>query len=224
MYRAVLIKEWIKTKGFIWTIIAISLLLHVYMFLKLGRSMRFAGMVHLWDVIISRDQFVFRELKWFPAIAGLVLGVAQFVPEIYQKRLKLTLHLPVPRFNIISWQISYGLISLLSIFLVNIFMLVVFMCFYFAKEFIASALYTVAPWYLAGIGAYAFVAWITLEPSWKRRAVNTFVAMPVLNMLLIDAIPSAYMNSMLFIFSSTVAAMFFVYLSVIRFKDGVQDR
>lgn len=224
MYKAVFIKEWIKTKGFVIAILLISVLLYTYMFLKLGRSVRFAGLVHLWDVIITRDQFVFRDIKWFPVTAGLLLGLAQFVPEMYQKRLKLALHLPVKGFRIISWQVSYGITILLGIFILNIAALLAYMSFYFAGDFIVTALYTIFPWYLAGIAAYILTAWIVLEPSWRRRALNILIAVPVLNMLLITSIPAAYINSLTAILLITVFIVFFIYLSVARFKEGVQDK
>lgn len=220
MFKSVLYKEWIKTKWYVMGICLVSLMLHAYMFMKLGRSIRFAGMVHLWDVIINRDQFIFRELKLFPLISGIVLGVAQFVPEIYQKRLKLALHLPLPSFKIISWNILYGAIIILPIFVVSIVMLLAYMRIYFAYEFIQSAFITILPWYLAGVAAYFLVVWVCLEPRWNRRIINTLISVSILCTYMVTALPAAYSGSVLVILTLTVLVVALVYISVIRFKDG----
>jgi len=220
MFKSVLYKEWIKTKWYVIGICVVSILLHAYMFMKLGRSIRFAGMVHLWDVIINKDQFIFREIKLFPLISGIVLGIAQFVPEIYQKRLKLALHLPLPSFRIISWNVLYGAITLALVYVISIAILITYIRLYFAIEFVESAFLTILPWYLAGIVSYFLVAWICLEPRWNRRIINTIISIPILCTYMITALPAAYSSCVILILSIAIVVMFFVYISVIRFKDG----
>jgi hypothetical protein len=220
MYKAVIKKEWIKTKWFVLGIAVSSIILHLYMFIKLERSIRFAGIIHLWDVIINKEQFIFREVQYFPVIAGLILGIAQFVPEIYQKRLKLALHLPLKSFRIISWNVSYGLISLSTIFLLSIGLLLLYIGIYFSFEFIESALYTIIPWYLAGIITYFLLAWIVLEPRWERRITNTLISIPLISMFMLGKLPAAYTGNLLMMFILTLVTASLVYLSVVRFKDG----
>lgn len=219
MYKAVLGKEWIKTRWFVIGICLASILLHAYMFIKLGRSMRLAGMVHLWDVIINRDQFIFREIRYLPILSGIVLGVAQFVPEIYQKRLKLALHLPLKSLRIISWNISYGLICLMTVFVFSCIVLLSYMSIYFSSEFIISAFYTILPWYLAGLSTYFLVAWICLEPRWDRRIISTLISLPLINMYMLGKLPAAYYSSV-YIIVLTLLSIVLVYQSVVRFKDG----
>lgn len=220
MFKAVLKKEWIKTKWFVIGIALASLLIHLYMFVKLGRSIRFAGMVHLWDVIINKEQFIFREIRYLPIVAGLSIGLSQFVPEIYQKRLKLALHLPLKSFKIISWNIAYGLICLSTIFILSIVILLLFIGIHFSCEFVLSGFITILPWYLAGITTYLLVAWIVLEPRWDRRIINALIALPLVSMFMLANNPAAYTGSVMMILSLTIFSSSLVYLSVIRFKDG----
>jgi len=220
MFKSVMYKEWIKTQWYIIAIGVIFIALHTYMFMKLGRSIRFAGMEHLWDVIINREQFVFRELQYFPLLAGIVIGLAQFVPEIYQKRLKLALHLPLPSFKIISWNILYGLILLISIFSLCMIILFLYMRMHFAYEFLESAFLTILPWYLAGLVAYLLVAWVCLEPKWDRRIINILVSCPLVYAFMQQSKPAAYGESVSLLLLIPIALISFVYISVIRFKEG----
>lgn len=70
MTSALLFKEWKKTKWFAIGAFAVGLALLTYIFLKLGRSFRMVGLEHLWDVIVNRDQFLFRDVKYFPLATG----------------------------------------------------------------------------------------------------------------------------------------------------------
>jgi hypothetical protein len=220
MFKAVLKKEWIKTKWFVIGIAVVSLLLHIYMFIKLGRSMRFTGIIHLWDVVINKEQFVFREIRFFPIIAGLSIGLSQFIPEIYQKRLKLALHLPLKSYKIIFWNIAYGLICLSTIFIISMSVLLFYISIYFSFEFVESGFFTILPWYLSGIATYLFMAWIVLEPRWDRRIINSLITLPLISMFLLDRNPAAYMGSVIMILIITILSSSLVYLSVLRFKDG----
>lgn len=60
-------------------------------------SDQFQGGSHLWEILLSRDVVFIETLTYIPLLAGLLLAIVQFVPEMQQKRLKLTLHLPYPQ-------------------------------------------------------------------------------------------------------------------------------
>ncbi|TKG95736.1 hypothetical protein EYV94_05430 [Puteibacter caeruleilacunae] len=223
MNRALLFKEYKKTKWFILGIILAGIALHTYTFLKLGRSFRFAGMEHLWDVIINRDQFMFRDLKYFPLAAGVCLGVAQFVPEVIQKRIKLTLHLPLSERKTIMLMVGYGQLLLLGFFLLHILCAVVFSSFHFPYEFILSFLQTVAPWYMAGLLAHSMIAMICIEPTWKVRVFNILVMIGTIKMCYITDFPGAYGIVSCLLAIVVLYVLPFTFYSVYRFKIGEQD-
>jgi len=194
-----------------------------YIFLKMGRSFRFAGMEHLWDVIVNRQQFVFRDLKYFPLAAGICLGFAQYVPEMIQKRIKLTLHLPMEEWRIITLMLVYGASLLLAVFVCHVGAVYVFASLYFPAEFIVSMLTTVLPWYMSGLIAYAFIAMLCLEPTWKRRIFIALVAAATIQGCYISDFPGAYTPVLLAAVCIPLFVLPFAFLSVYRFKQGKQD-
>ncbi|PID89455.1 MAG: hypothetical protein CSB01_01805 [Bacteroidia bacterium] len=223
MRKALLYKEWKKTKIATLCIAMTGVLLLVYIFLKLNRSIRFAGMEHLWDVIVNRNQFMFRDLKYFAPFAGLGLGLAQFIPEIIQKRIKLTLHLPMKETEIVAIMLFYGLMALFSLFVFQLGAISVFAKLHFPYEFIENILLTLAPWYLSGITIYIFVAMICLEPSWKRRVYNTLLAVGTMPFFYISDFPGAYLPSWAWCVLLPLYILPFVFISINRFKSGVSS-
>lgn len=223
MIKALLYKEWIKTRWPIAVLVFLAMVIEVYMFVRLGRSVRIAGHEHLWDVIINRDQFMFYDLKYFPLFAGLTLGLFQFFPEMNQKRLKLTLHLPMKEFSIISWMTAYGLITLLVLFILQGLALLGGMAVYFPGEFIISAFYTTLPWFVAGILAYLACVLVNCEPTWKRRISNVLLTAGTIRLLFLSDLPGAYSQVFILIPVLIVLLGVVVYLSVYRFKSGLQD-
>ena len=223
MIRALLFKEWKKTKWFAIGTLAIGVLLLAYIFLKLGRSFRMVGLEHLWDVIVNRDQFLFRDLKFFPLATGFCLALAQFVPEMIQKRIKLSLHLPLSNCKIVFSMLGYGLISLMIIFTLHLLILLIFSGIYFPIEITESMIYTLLPWYTAGLATYAMVSWICLEPSWKRRIFNALLMFACLQLFYLTDFPGAYSFVVLGLVIIPFYVLPFGYFSVHRFKVGIQD-
>jgi len=223
MKKALLYKEWKKTKWFHIGILAIGILLLAYIFMKLGRSFRFAGKEHLWDVIVNRDQFLFRDLKFFPLAAGVCLGLAQFIPEIIQKRIKLSLHLPLSERKTIFTMLAYGQLSLMLLFTVHIIAVIIFAQIHFPTEFIISILHTIAPWYIAGLVAHSFLAMLCLEPTWKRRVFDLLMMLATVNIFFISDFPGAYSLSIGLLIIVPAYVLPFVFVSVHRFKTGEQD-
>jgi len=223
MKRALVYKEWKKTKWFSIGILSAGVLLLAYIFMKQGRSFRFAGMEHLWDVVINRDQFLFRNLKYFPLAAGVSLGLAQFIPEIIQKRIKLSLHLPMSERSTILVMLGYGQILLLGIFVIHILGVLLFAQVCFPTEFIISMLQTIAPWYISGLVAHSFVAMICLEPTWKRRVFNMLLMIGTVKLCFLSDFPGAYGSLLCFLIIIPVYVLPFTFSSVYRFKTGEQD-
>lgn len=223
MIRALLFKEWKKTQWFAIGAFIVGLALLGYIFLKLGRSFRMVGMEHLWDVIVNRDQFLLRDVKYFPLATGFCLALAQFVPEVIQKRIKLSLHLPLSNRKIVFSMLGFGLLSLISIFVLHLLTILIFSGFYFPKEIIESVMYTLLPWYTAGLTAYAFMSWICLEPAWKRRILNSLIMFASLQMCFLSDFPGAYSLVILAVLIIPFYVLPFGYFSVQRFKVGIQD-
>ncbi|GAF01919.1 hypothetical protein [Saccharicrinis fermentans] len=223
MKKALIYKEWKKTRFISMGILLTGVLLMIYIFISVGRSFRFAGMEHLWDIIVNRKQFLFRDIKYFPVITGIGMSVAQFVPEIIQKRIKLTLHLPLKESSIIKLMLGYGLGVLLLTFLVQCIALYIFSCCYFPTEFVVSTFQTVIPWYLAGLVSYLLVAGITLEPTWKMRIIYSIMGFATIRLYFLSFMPGAMVPMLWLVVCIAILLFPLSLLSVHRFKNGNID-
>lgn len=215
-------KEWLKTRWLISGVCASGISVLVYIFITLGRVFRHIGMVDVWDVIINRNNVLYAELKYYPLVFGALLGLAQFIPEIQKKRLKLTLHLPISQKNAYFSMQIYGLFVLFISFAVQLLILYIFSIVHFPKEIVENVFLTLLPWYSAGIIAYLFTALISLEPTWLRRIAYLFVAVGVLYFAFLREFPATYEKIWWLFLLLPIYLLAFPWLSIERFKKGVQ--
>ena len=223
MTRALIYKEWKKTKWFAIGVSIVGAALLTYIFLRFGRSTRMVGLEHLWDVVINRDQFLFRNVKYFPLAVGVCVAIVQYIPEMIQKRIKLSLHLPLSNRRIVFSMLGFGTALVFTILLLHMLAIIVFASVHFSKEFVISIIHTLAPWYMAGLMTYLLLAWICLEPTWKRRIFNTLIMLGTLPLCFLSDFPGAYGHVHLILLIVPIYLLPFAYFSVHRFKAGIQD-
>ena len=192
MKKAIFYKEWIKTHRYFWLALIVSSVFVIYALLQLQRVIGFKGVEHLWEILLSRETVFIELLTYVPLAIGVLLALVQFVPEIQQKRLKLTLHLPYPQRSMIGLMLAAGLVQLGIIFVLNYLTLWAYLQSILAPELVARILLTSLPWYLCGITGYLFAAWICLEPTWRRRIIDLLIAVGVVRIFFLSSVPEAY--------------------------------
>ena len=195
---AIFYKEWIKTRWYFLLAVLATLGFTGYCMLRINRVVEMKGAAHVWEVMLQRDVIFIDMLQYIPLIAGILMAIVQFVPEMQRKCLKLTLHLPYPELKMTGNMLLSGLILLL-------------VCF------------TALTWYLAGISGYLLVAWICLEPAWKRRILNLIIAVLLLRIFFLSPTPEAYNKFLPYLVVYTLLTASFSWLSIVRFKAGKQD-
>lgn len=223
MEKAIFYKEWIKTR---WYFILSTVLLcgfSGYCLLNVSRIIEFKGATHLWEVMLERDAIFVDLLTYLPVIAGLLFAVFQFVPEMQQSRLKLTLHLPYRQYRIITTMLLFGAVLLCGTYLLSLMMIGIMFDTIIARELFARIMLTALPWYVAGLAAYFLTAWVCLEPTWKRRILNMLVGLGVLRIFFLAPAPEAYNAMLPILFIFTLLLSLLSMLSVYRFKTGEQD-
>ena len=198
MKKAIFYKEWIKTR-------------------------RYTLLGHLWEILLSRDTVFIEVLTYVPLAIGVLMAVVQFVQEMQQKRLKLTLHLPFPQRRMVTLMLSSGLVQVLGIFLLNYAVLWIYLQSILAPELVSRILLTALPWYLCGLTGYLLAAWICLEPTWYRRIVNLLIAAGVIRIFYLGTTPEAYNCFLIGLVLYVVVIVLLPQLSVARFKQGCQD-
>lgn len=94
MWKAIVYKEWIKTRRYLFAALLLTAGFAGYGLLRLYRAVELMGAGHIWEVMVTRNAVFIDPMEFVPLLAGLLLAVVQFVPEMQRKCLKLTLHLP----------------------------------------------------------------------------------------------------------------------------------
>ncbi|MGL5730106.1 MAG: hypothetical protein ACRCX5_03185, partial [Bacteroidales bacterium] len=174
--KAVFYKEWIKTKLVFWLFMAISI---AYLLYNIGiwyRVDTVKGAGHLWDIVLSRDTIFIQNFRFVPIAFGVILALFQYTPEMRERRLKLTLHLPVNHTSMTWMMLSYGA----SIYGIYTLLLMVFTAsaawYYFPSEIISRILATTFVWFIAGMCSYFLTARIVLEETRKYSIIHFLIS------------------------------------------------
>lgn len=223
MKKAIFYKEWIKLRWTWGLLMGVCSCFTGYALLRILRVVEFKGVAHVWEILLTKEVVFIDILKYVPLIAGILVAVVQFVPEMQQKRLKLTLHLPFPQARMIRLMLGFGLFLLLTVFVANYICLAAYLYRILAPELAGRILLTALLWYLAGVTAYFLASWICLEPAWHRRVFNLLVAAAALRVFFLSDSPQAYDPALLTLLVFVVCVAGFPWLSVRRFTLGKQD-
>lgn len=223
MIKAILYKEWIKMRALL-PVAAVAVLgFTVYALLRVERAVDFRGAAHVWQIMIDKETVFIEPLRLLPALAGIAAALVQFIPEMSQRRLKLTLHLPFPQRGMILVMAAAGLGALAVLFAAQAAMVWGYMHRLLAPELTARAMMTAVPWWAAGLTLYMLTAWICLEPTWRRRVLYLLMTAGVARMFFLSDVPRAYDGMLPWIAALWLFSLLLPLLSVDRFKQGCQD-
>ena len=139
MYRALLYKEWIKSRWYLAAALVVLLAFSTYAMVRLYRALAMMGAGHIWEV-----------MEYLPLLAGLLLAVVQFAPEMHRKCLKLTLHLPLSALRTTGMMLSFGVAALALLFGASFAVIVASASPVLARELVAQIVGMLLPWYAAG--------------------------------------------------------------------------
>ena len=223
MYKAILYKEWIKSRYYLLIAAVVTVATTVFVLLSLNKSLTFNSIWFMWISILEQDIIPVRGLKFLPAVLGIGLALVQFIPEMQEKRLKLTLHLPVNAQLIIIEMLVAGLLPLFLLYGLQLGSLALYFDHYLAPELVHKIFATAGVWYVAGLMAYLLTAWIVLEPTWKMRIFNAAVAAGLLQLMYFWDSTCGYGPMVPLIIIWCVALLFFPLYSTWRFRRGCQD-
>lgn len=223
MEKAILYKEWLKTRRVFFAALVLALALATYALLMMNRLIELKGVDHLWLIMLLKDNTFIDIIKYSPVIIGIAIGSAQMVPEMTQKRLKLTLHLPYPQQRLVALMLASGLAELLLIFISQITLLVIYDFTILPSELVWRVALTALPWYFAGFTAYLFVTAICLEGTWRMRIVLALLGIASMMIYFLQPALEAYNDMVVIMFIFTILLTLLSFGSVIRFKEGRQD-
>jgi hypothetical protein len=190
--------------------------------MKISEVIRSLGIVAYWESIIQKDAVLFPYFEYLPLLAGVLLAITQYVPELQFKRLKLTLHLPLGENKILLTMLLYGFGVVLLFVLFTLPLLLFGLSRSFPREIVYASFENLLPWFLAGLASYLIASWICLEPQWKQRILNVIPGICGLSFFFIRAKSGAYQPIDPYLVGFVVVAFFFSFYSTARFKEGVQ--
>lgn len=223
MNKAIFLKEWIKTKWYLLASSAVFISYTLYLILRISNAIKFKGAGHLWSILLTRDVIFIEQIQYLPLIFGILLGIIQFVPEITQKRIKLTLHLPYPQVGMIFMMMSFGLMVSVIFYFTQIISMVIFLKQYMADELVSHIILSSLPWYSAGIVAYLMTYAACVEPSWKMRSILIISAIGLIRVHFLLEVPQSYNGFIPILFLYDIATILLILRSMVRFKEGYQD-
>lgn len=169
MIKSIIYKEWIKTRWFLLILTLLGLLAVGNIFLKVQHNITFNEAHKYWYLILFQGQLYYKSLKFIPLAIGLIIALVQYIPEITDKRIKLTFHLPIKENKILLMMLGYGFSALLISFALVFIVFSMLSYNFFPVEIVKPTLSSITPWFLAGLAAYFLAALITLEAIWKYR-------------------------------------------------------
>lgn len=191
-------------------------------FLKVQHDFKFTGGKSIWNGILFQYYSYFSSFKFIPLIGGVILGISQYVPEIIDKRIKLTYHLPLNENKILLQMMGYGSIILFACFFLQFIGFWALSSAFFPREIVTDAITSITPWFLSGFTAYYLIGLIVLEPIWRYRFFYLIVSAFFITIYLHQAINGAYISMNLTLVIATIISSIALLFSGYRFRKGEQ--
>ncbi len=140
MIKSIFYKETIKCRRIVATLALVSVTFVVYTFLNNAYELRNTGAVGVFSSVSEQSGSVIPNfIKWFLVLIPICISAMQYVCEVLNKRLKLTLHLPCSETNIISAMQLFGLSSSVLVYAIIIVPIYLGMLIYYPHEILVLA-------------------------------------------------------------------------------------
>ncbi len=169
MLKALFFKEWLKIRWAGLIMLALFFLAATKTALNISYGIRILGANNFWGEIILKNIPFFNDYLYLPVLTGIVIGVAQFFPEVTESRLKLTLHLPLKENSILMYMAFIGASAVLLISAIALLLMGFITITYFPSEVLKAMVITSIPWVLAGLTGYFGTIAVFVEPIWFKR-------------------------------------------------------
>ena len=222
LFKALSYKEWVKTRKFVFVVLLLLAAVTVYAYIDVTYSIRVNEAVNVWYGFIFQGMSVSGLMMYLMPLSGIAMAIVQFVPEMTNKRLKLTLHLPASETRLVSAMLLFGYGVLLVLYLASIGLLSLLVGRILPAEVICMMISQLLPWAMAGLAGYGFTVWICVEPSWKQRLFNMLISLGLLAVFFVSLYPGTYSGFVWGMMLILISSFVFPFYSCVRFKQGIQ--
>lgn len=173
---AVFYKELIKTRFIMFMIVLFNIAYMVWNFIELRRLFLMDHSEVVWFRVINLEQIPYENLMFIPLISAIFFCCFQFLQEMRDARIRISLHTPCNSSDMVLFHALFGIAFLLGIFTLDMVILSFQISLYFPYEVVIATIITTIPWFLAGIIAYLGGAFVLLEPQIKRKILGFLVS------------------------------------------------
>lgn len=222
LFKALSYKEWVKTRKFVFVVLLLLAAVTVYAYIDVTYSIRVNEAVNVWYGFIFQGMSVSGLMMYLMPLSGIAMAIVQFVPEMTNKRLKLTLHLPASETRLVSAMLLFGYGVLLVLYLAGMVLLSLLVGRILPAEVICMMISQLLPWAMAGLAGYGFTVWICVEPSWKQRLFNMLISLGLLAVFFVSLYPGTYSGFVWGMMLILISSFVFPFYSCVRFKQGIQ--
>lgn len=183
MLTSVFLKEWLKIRWFWLLALTLNLCGLGYLLLTVRHQFQIEHSEMIWYWAFELRRLLYESIKYLPLLTGVMIAVAQFLPELIANRFRLSLHLPI-RADLLVWSwVGFGGLMAGVIMAIDAVGLYCIMSGWFPKEAAWSAVLTAAPWFLGGWVAYFGVTLMMMEPHAPRRLFYMALSLAFLGLL-----------------------------------------
>ena len=192
LLRAVFYKEAVKLRLPALVLLLFNAVFLAWMFVDVRHLFRLDHPEVVWYRVIGLGQVPYDAITFIPLLSGLLFACIQFLPEMRDERLRLSLHLPVGSNSVILAHLAAGLLGLGLLYLCNVAFLVWTTLHFFPYNVLSSMLLTYLPWLMAGLIGYLGLTLALLEPGLRQRVFNLLLTAGLIIPLYETADPGAY--------------------------------
>ena len=164
----------------------------VYVFVHTRRLFVLDHPEIVWYRVLHLGQINYEDFKYIPLLSGIIISVIQFLPEMWEQRLRISLHLPVSSTKLIFTHLFIGLVALCLAVFPSVAALIWMTVIYFPSETLLTVVQTTFPWFLAGVAAYFGGTLVLIEPNLKFKTFNMIISAGVAGLYLQWAEPGQY--------------------------------
>lgn len=209
-------KEWLKTRWIIIASLIVGLSIVLYIFIELNSAIINSGgkAIYIYNWFTMGGTPHYSLLKNIPVLFAFLIGVFQYYPEVSEKRIKLTLHLPMHNNVLLYSMILYGFIVIISIYLSMLLLYYIFEIFIFPAQINLMSFAAIVPWLLQGLFVYFFVSFVAMEPTLKFRLIYSVTIVAFFFVLFKE--PIVYLLILCALLISSLSILY----SAERFKIG----
>ncbi|WP_153640999.1 hypothetical protein [Prolixibacter sp. NT017] len=223
MLKALFIKEWIKIRWILIGFFVVSLFSAAKLLLDIHHQIELMGAGNLWDIMLFNNFNPYRWMEYVPLVTGISIALAQFIPEVQHKRIKLSFHLPVNENRMLMQLTLMGNLFLLIIFLSELLVALFGITAVLPKKLITDAFITLAPWFLGGITAYHLTVMVVFESTAIRRLLLILIAAAFITLFYQPATTGAYQPALPLLAILTLLTFFKHLYTAYRFRKGINQ-